>query len=189
MCEPITIAAIAASGATQAFSQYQRGEGQASSAQYSANLQRAQAADALQRGETQAGQVRTAGSQLIGENKTAFAGAGVDVGAGSAAAAAGDVRAASELDVGTIRANAARAAWGHEAQAAQDDYAAKNARYQARLGMAGTFLGTTSSLVGVGGLARPSAGPLASSISPSGMGGPVIGAGGYYSSMPRTFGN
>jgi hypothetical protein len=160
MCEPVTIATIAiglaaASGGAKAYGEYQKGEAEAKAAQQQAEFERGAAADALQRGAAEAGKVRTAGSQLIGENKAALAGSGVDVQSGSAAAVLADTRAQSELDVGTVRSNAARAAWGHDVQAGQLDYAARNARYQAKLAMTGTFLGTASSVASMAGGPAP----------------------------------
>jgi hypothetical protein len=149
MCEPVTIAVIAgAAVAASSYAQYQKGEAEAKAAQMQANSERAASADSLQRGAAAAGRARTEGSQLVGENKVALAAAGVDVQEGSAAAGLADTRSQSELDVGTIRTNAAREAWGHDVQAGQLDYAAKNARYQGRLGAAATFIGGAAQVGG-----------------------------------------
>lgn len=146
MCEPVTIATIAvvAAGAS-AYAQVQAGNAQANAMEAQAQVDRAQAADALQRGAAEAGKVKTAGSLAVSENKAALAGAGVDVQSGSAVKALEDTRLGSELDAGTVRSNAARAAWGHEVQAQQEEYGAKAARYSSRIGAAATFIGGAAS--------------------------------------------
>jgi hypothetical protein len=191
MCEPVTlgiaIGATVLAGGVKAYGEYQQGEAAAKAAQQQATMERAAAADALQRGATEQGRARTAGSQAIGENVAALAAAGVDVQAGSAGASLADTRSQSELDVGTIRSNAARAAWGHDVQAGQLDYSAKNARYQAKLAMAGTFLGTAASVASIAG-AAPKGAPAGAAPTASGMGGPTFGAEGYYVNMPTKIG-
>lgn len=141
MCEPTTIGLMAAGTAAQMYAQQQGGEASAATLRAQAESERAQAADALQRGAGEAGRVRTAGSQLIGENKVALAASGVDVQSGSAVDALTGVRQANEMDVQTVRSNAARAAWGHTSQATLLDAEAENVEEQAKLAMVGTFLG------------------------------------------------
>lgn len=85
-----------------------------------------------------------AGTESVAENKVALAGAGVDIQSGTALDILADTRAQSTLDVETIRNNAAREAWGHKTQAAQYDYARRNAQYQSKLGVLGSFLGTAA---------------------------------------------
>lgn len=79
----------------------------------------AQAADALQRGAQQAGQLRTRGSQIIGTQRAGYGASGIDANSGTAAEVQASTRAISEVDAGMAMNNAARQAWGHQVSADQ----------------------------------------------------------------------
>lgn len=70
------------------------------------------ATDAEVRGGKEAGQTRSAASQLIAQQKVAYANSGIDPTVGTAADVMADTRAMSELDAQTLKNNAAREAWG-----------------------------------------------------------------------------
>jgi hypothetical protein len=76
-----------------------------------------QAQDAIQRGDVAADRQRTVTAQRIGTQTAALAGQGTDL-SGSPSDILGDTAKAGELDASTIRANAAREAWGYKAQEA-----------------------------------------------------------------------
>ena len=78
-------------------------------------LMRRQAADATQRGQVAEENRRRLTAQQIGQQTAALAGQGTDL-EGSPTDILGDTRAAGELDAQTIRANAAREAYGYQVQ-------------------------------------------------------------------------
>lgn len=141
MCEPVTIGLMVASTAASAYAAKSEADAKASALRGQAEAERAQGADALQRGAAEAGRTRTEASLMIGEAKAAGAAGGVDVQSGTAVESLASIRQGSELDVATIRANAARRAWGHEAQARTYEAEARNVEEQGKLAVAGTFLG------------------------------------------------
>lgn len=73
--------------------------------------------DALTRGAADVGRIRQNASRVISQQRTAYAGAGVDVGQGTATDVLASTRAQSELDVLTAKNNAARQAWGFKEEA------------------------------------------------------------------------
>jgi len=75
------------------------------------------AADSTRRGEIEEKQHRLRVSQMIGGQKTSFAGSGVVVGEGSALQTTQDTASLGEFDALTIRHNAASEAWGHNMSA------------------------------------------------------------------------
>jgi hypothetical protein len=78
---------------------------------------RRQAQDAIKRGDEGAGRVRRDASMIKGEQRAAYAGQGVDVGSGTAAAIQTETDVVGELDAQTIKNNAWREAWGLQGQA------------------------------------------------------------------------
>jgi hypothetical protein len=79
-----------------------------------------QANDALQRGDVAADRQRTVTAQRLGTQTAALAAQGTDL-SGSPSDILSDTSKAGELDASTIRANAAREAWGYKAQEAGED--------------------------------------------------------------------
>ena len=72
---------------------------------------------ALENGQQQAGMRAMQGSRLAGAQKTGFAASGVATNAGSALDVLGNTAAVSKQDQDVIQNNAARTAWGYNAQA------------------------------------------------------------------------
>jgi hypothetical protein len=101
----------------------------------------AAAADALQRGEREAGQARAQTSQLVGAQNVAYAGSGVDASVGTAANVQAATRAMGELDARTLENNAAREAWGFRTYGVKYQQQAQLANTRARIGTAATILG------------------------------------------------
>jgi hypothetical protein len=118
MCEPMTLLGIGSYVAGQV------GEGvagieNAKTLRGNAEIAEKGAADALARGGEEAGRLRSAATQLIGRQRTAFGASGVDVASDAVQALTESTRSVSEQDVETIRLNAAREAWGLSKQAEQ----------------------------------------------------------------------
>jgi hypothetical protein len=99
-----------AASAAQAQARYQ-----AQVAQQNQELARRQQADALQRGQVAEDNRRRMTAQQIGQQTAALAAQGTDLD-GSPTDILGDTAATGELDARTIRANAAREAYGYEVQ-------------------------------------------------------------------------
>jgi len=141
--------------------QQQVAESEAQLSDYNAQVAELQAQDAVTRGAEKESRFRTQVRGLIGSQRAGFAGAGVDVGYGSAADVQADAAFLGELDALTIKNNAAREAWGYQVQA--EDLrrraviqrqggqmaaaAGAEAAKGAYIGAAGTVLGGTTSLL------------------------------------------
>lgn len=135
MCEPISLTTALSLGATalstglgvvgmvgqqqaqaQAASAAQaQARYQAQVAQQNQELMRRQEADALQRGQVAEENRRRLTAQQIGQQRAGLAAQGTDF-SGSETDILGDTAAAGELDAQTVRANAAREAYGYQIQ-------------------------------------------------------------------------
>ncbi len=80
----------------------------------------ASAQDAVQRGALAESRLRSGTRQLIGAQRSGYAGQGVDVNSGSAADVQADSSRLGEMDALTIRTNAMREAHGYGVQASND---------------------------------------------------------------------
>jgi hypothetical protein len=116
-----------------------------------AELERLKASDARIRGAQETGAARTVATHRTGEARALAAASGVDPSQGSAGDIVAATAALGELDALTIQSNAAREAWGHEAQSEMNLEAAKAKRKQGRLGALGGFLSTGAKAFGMGG--------------------------------------
>lgn len=127
-------------------------------------LSKVGSADALARGNQQAGVIQTKGSQLAGAQQVGFAASGVDTQSGSPLSAMADTRMMSAMDQATVKNNAAREAWGIQVaglnkyqQDQMKAYGSSTAADQASLRAKGELvnsvfsLGTSSFLGGGGG--------------------------------------
>ncbi len=90
---------------------------QAALSDYNASVADLQATDATQRGAEEESRFRTQVKSTIATQRTGFAAGNIDVGYGSAADVQADAAYLGELDALTIRTNAAREAWGFQADA------------------------------------------------------------------------
>ncbi len=123
MCVTLAIAALAmtaASGVAAAQAAKQQGETAADIARYNSDTQKFQAKDAIERGDIAAEQQRQKVNQIRGSQVASLGAMGVETTTGSAGAVLDDTARLGALDVATIRANAARQAWGYENQASID---------------------------------------------------------------------
>lgn len=112
-----------------------------------AGLAERQAQDAEQRGEIDAGRMRRKTEQVIGAQRTSLAAQGVDVNRGSALDVQADTAYLGELDVQTIKNNAAKEAWGLRTQAADYRNRGKIAKREGEFGAYTTVLSSAGSLM------------------------------------------
>jgi len=119
MCNPM-IAVVALT----AFSAYSAAEAQKSSSEYQAGVARNnaqtaewQAADAVQRGNEAKAATRRKYAALEGTQRASMSARGLDITDGSANSILQDTSFFGQYDENTVRANAAREAWGYKAQA------------------------------------------------------------------------
>lgn len=108
------------------------------------------AGDAEARGQIEAGQARTQGSQVIGKARAGAAANGIDVSSANVVDIVGSTRLMSELDVATIRNNARREAYGELGKAESFSAQAQLSRMRGEAGSTSTLLGTLGSMVGTG---------------------------------------
>lgn len=87
--------------------------------------------------------------QIIGAQTAAMGASGGVVGAGSFGSILDDAAAMGEFDALTVRANAARQAWGLGRQALSQELQADVARRAGRAGVAGSLLSGGAQLAGV----------------------------------------
>jgi hypothetical protein len=124
---------MGAAAAAKGISGVLAGNAEAKIAETNAALARRDAANALQLGATQAGQIRAKGTQVASEQKVALAASGVDP--SSAGNLFASTASGAELDALTAKNNASKKAWGFEAEAATQDAAAIMARRKSYLGI------------------------------------------------------
>jgi len=155
MCDPVT-AMVVGAAAVQGFGAIQQGQAADKTGKYNAAVNMNNAAISEQNAtySSQAGEISAQNQGLknraeLGATLANQGASGVSVNKGSSV----DVRASQEavgmLDTQTIRANAAREAYGYQtqtsnfkAQAALDKAAGKNAKKASYVAAAGTMLGT-----------------------------------------------
>lgn len=108
------------------------------------------AADVRLRGEDAAALARTQASLDIADNRAAYGASGVDGTVGSPLEAMRAYRRKADLEVLTLRNNAAREAWGLRRQAQLASMEGKAAELRANNETAGTLLGGTGQLLSSG---------------------------------------
>lgn len=140
--------AILASTIGGAYSAYASGRENRRIARFNAAMQQIRARDAIFRGQIAEQSLRTKTRRLIGAQRAAYAGQGVDVESGSALEVQADTAYQGELDAITIRNNAFREAFGLEIDAAQTMQAGQWAYRAGINNAAGTILGGASSAAG-----------------------------------------
>lgn len=141
MCEPTTlVAASLAMSGMQAYSQYQNGRYQAEAANESAKVADAQALDAVNRGNSQAEEVRRRNAQAAGTQAATAAATGGDLASGSFLDIFGDTAQFGALDTLTTINNSQREAYGYQVQAANSRAEASSLRRQGNIGATGTLL-------------------------------------------------
>lgn len=139
-------------------------QGQAAQAAHNYNAQvsasnaayaKQQAILAEQQGEAQAAYQGQVNRAQMGEIKSGQSASGIRMDSGSAEAVRESAKQLGELDISMVRSNAAREAYGHRVQAANEmaegimeKYAAKTSKKAGDLKAVSTFLGGAGQLVG-----------------------------------------
>ena len=95
----------------------QKSEYQTKVYESNANISQINAEGAISRGETAASRIRQTGESIIGSQRAAYAGQGVDVNTGTASQVQQETKTLSALDSLTARNNAWREAWGYKVEA------------------------------------------------------------------------
>lgn len=144
----IPIAIALGSSLMQAQNQKAAGAAAAAQAEQDAIYKENAALDAEKRGDLAADRQRRDTAGLIGAQRTAYAGNGIDVNSGSAANVQDDTAMLGELDALTISNNAAREAWGYRVGASNDIANAANTRKSTKSAVTGTILGGLASAAG-----------------------------------------
>lgn len=132
-------AAILASTALSAGSQIQQGRAQARAARQNLQFSEQAAADVMERGQEDIATYRRQLSQVQGQQRVGLAAQGIDLTQGTAAQIAQQTQKIGEMDIGTIRRNIEREAWGIRTQA-NINYRAGMAQSQASMFGAGATL-------------------------------------------------
>jgi hypothetical protein len=154
VCEPTSIALVASAviglgtAYVSAENQKTAAEMAAAGEEQNAALARAQAADAMAAGdrETEASAWRNRAIQ--GQQRAAVAASGLDPVFGTPSELLGETAYFGSLEQQAIRDNAARSAWGFNAQATQFDNSAANTRWSGRAGARSTILGGVANAAG-----------------------------------------
>lgn len=193
MCSPMVLGVASfAMGAMGAYQQYQMGQYNAQVAENQALAQRYQADMQAQRLESDAESVMESGwaaerqsrietARLMGAQRAAFAGSGVEL-SDTALGVIADTKMEGERDSLTIRSNAAREAYGMQTAAQDARYVgdlgygasmaeAERSRYAGTMGAGSSLLGAATSSYG---LYQGTSSMFGSSS--SGMGAPSVGA-------------
>lgn len=148
------MAGAAAIGLLAASAGQQYGASKASGAaaqrigEYNASIAEFKADDAIARGRDDEGRHRLKTRSLIGSTRTAFAASGVDVNDPDSTAVnvQANIAALSEIDALTIRANAAREAWGYKIEAADATNRGQLARMEGDSRAIGSLLSTAGNV-------------------------------------------
>lgn len=166
MCNPAValIATTLVTGAYQANVQSQQGKANAQIAENNAVLaqQDADASNAMATREMEQQAWRT--RAVLGQQRTAIAANNIDPTLGTPADILGETAMFGEVDQQTIRMNAARQAWGFNAQAQNQRTQGELARWSGNAQATGTILGSLASAasMGFGGMGRGGSGNLSS---------------------------
>jgi hypothetical protein len=144
MCAP-AVAVMAAGTAISMYAQHRKGQAEGHVAENNAILARQQAGDAMVRGAEEARSAEIAGRNTASAARVAIGANGVTGGSTDDIAAVS--AANSAMDAATIRANAAREAWGFKSEAKSQSHYAKDAKTAGMLGALGTGLSGAGSIM------------------------------------------
>lgn len=155
MCNPavipiITMAMTAVGGYQQVQSQKAEARYDAAVAQNNAKVADNQARTELQIGNIEEDQQRRRVRQMLGAQRVALAANNVETTSGSALDLLSETAQFGEEDALTIRANAARRAWGYQVDAGNSRAAAEGTKARAKNQATATYLGTATKLVSQG---------------------------------------
>lgn len=156
MCEPTTILAVSSLviGAVGAVQQVNAANAAADAttqqSKENAKIADAQARDTMLAGQIEEDRRRQQTRALLGSQRAAFAANNVDMSTGTPMELLGDTAAIGEEDAMTIRANAARQAWGYQVDANNSRNQGRMAQAAASNNATGTYLTSASSLLSQG---------------------------------------
>lgn len=143
MCEPVSLSmiALAAAGtAVSAYGQVKQGQYAEQASEYNAKVSEQQAKQAEDEGLSAEVLQRTHIRQALGQQRAAMASSGAVVDSGSFGNVLDDTVKTGEMDIMTIRSNAAKKAWGYRVGAEQERTQGKLAKNAAYYGAMGTLL-------------------------------------------------
>lgn len=140
MCEPVTLALMAAGTAMSAYGQYQQGQSAQEAAKYNAKMSEYAAQDAQRRGEEEAVAIQRKAASLKSSQRVSLASKGLDISYGTAQDLQDQTDFFGQMDASTARYNAANQAWSARAQGTLAKAEGRAAAYQGALGAAGTLL-------------------------------------------------
>lgn len=152
MCEPTTWIAIAglvltaAAGVQQAKAQKASAQAQEEQAAENAKAAGTQARNTELSAQVEEDRRRQLTRQQLGTQRSILAANNLDMSTGSALEILGDTAAIGEQDALTIRANAAREAWGYRTQAVDYTNQGAMARATGKNQVRGTYLTTAASM-------------------------------------------
>ena len=150
MCEPATWLAVgslvlgAAAGVQQASAQRAAGRAEEAQAKENAKIANAQARNTELQGQIEEDRRRQQTRAMLAKQRTAIAANNVDMSSGSASDLLGDTAAIGEQDALTIRANAARQAWGYKVDATNSLNQGSMAKAAGKNAATGTLLTTAA---------------------------------------------
>lgn len=140
----LPVAALAAATAVQTIGSIEQGKAQAAAAKYNAQIATQNSAWSAAEGEQNAGVAGLKTQEQSGKIKVAQAANNIDVNSGSAVAVQKSQAEMGMLNEMNIRSNAARQAYGYQAQSGLDKSEAKNDETAGYIGAAGSLLGGAS---------------------------------------------
>lgn len=149
MCNPALIGAgvTLGSGAASANAQRNSAEYNAAVGEINAEISEQQAQDAIARGEADVSAYRTQINALRGRQRAAIGSSNIEM-SGSALDLMVDTATVGELDIQTIRNNAAREAYGYRVQGLNQRLGGTLDRYEGRARATGTLLTSAASAYG-----------------------------------------
>lgn len=153
MCDPVTLGVVSLTmsvigGGVSAYSQYQQGKYQNQVAKNNATVAGIKAQNELRSGAAEDQQQRWKIRALMGKQSSAIGANNVVGSTGTALEMLGETAMFGEVDLNTIRNNAARRAWGYDVEKSNSLAEGKLAKYGGKMGAFGTLLSTGAQAFG-----------------------------------------
>lgn len=142
----LSLAATVAGGVISGIGAQQQAQAQANAANYNAAVARNAATFAQQQGEVNAQAQDRRTAAMIGRQRAVYAAGGLDVNSGSPLDIQSDTATIGRENSLTIRNNAARQAYGYEANANLDTASAQNYQQAGDTAMFGSLIGAGGSV-------------------------------------------
>jgi hypothetical protein len=142
----ISMASTVIGGVVSGIGAKQQADAQANAANYNAAVARNAALFAQQQGEVNAQANDRKTAAMIGRQRAVYAAGGIDVNSGSPLDIQADTADFGRLNSLTIRNNAARDAYGYQANANLDEASASNYEQAGNTALIGSLIGTAGSV-------------------------------------------